>query len=203
MSPEIIFGTSPTSAMIRELWHDSNWQKLLLAIVVDEVHCIRKWGDKFRPQYDRLGELRLWAPGVPFLGLTATITEETLGETMDKLFLNNAKVLRVEELPTNVRIELYTQPKDARLGLCRFLNGSKTIIYFEKICTLLDVFNDLKVTMPELRDKIDIYYSTLTTEYKADIMAQFVKSDSNILLATEAAGMGCDIPDVVQVIQYG
>ncbi|KAF9157571.1 ATP-dependent DNA helicase sgs1 [Mortierella sp. AD010] len=34
-------------------------------------------------------------------------------------------------------------------------------------------------------------------------MFKFVKGDIDVLLATEAAGMGCDIPDVVQVIQYG
>jgi len=34
-------------------------------------------------------------------------------------------------------------------------------------------------------------------------MTQFVEGDIHILLATEAAGVGCDIPDVIQVIQYG
>ncbi|TBU51096.1 hypothetical protein BD310DRAFT_835348 [Dichomitus squalens] len=33
-------------------------------------------------------------------------------------------------------------------------------------------------------------------------MSQFLKGDIDILLATEAAGMGCDIPDVAKVVQF-
>jgi superfamily II DNA helicase RecQ len=203
MSPEIIFGDSPTSKLVRGLWDNTRWRELLLAIVVDEVHCVEKWGGKFRTEYDRLGELRIWSPGVPFVGVTATLTADALTTTMDKLFLSKANVLRVKEIPTNVRLEVHTQPKDAKKGLNRLLGEDKTIVYFEKISILIEVFKYLSRMRPDLRNKIGIYFSTLTSQHKAATMLKFVKGDIQVLLATEAAGMGCDIPDVVQVIQYG
>ncbi|KAF9081570.1 ATP-dependent DNA helicase sgs1, partial [Mortierella sp. GBA35] len=203
MSPEIIFGDSPTSKLVQGLWHNTHWQNLLLAIVVDEVHCVEKWGNKFRPEYARLGELRIWSPGVPFVGVTATLTADALTQTMSKLFLSKANVLRVQEIPTNVRLEVHTQPKDAKKGLTRLLGKDKTIIYFEKISILIDIFKYLTRTRPDLRSGLGVYFSTLTSQYKEAAMTKFVEGDIHILLATEAAGMGCDIPDVVQVIQYG
>ncbi|OAQ23962.1 hypothetical protein K457DRAFT_881848 [Linnemannia elongata AG-77] len=202
MSPEIVFGDSPTSRLVRGLWRDKSWQSLLLAIVVDEVHCVEKWGNKFRPEYARLGELRVWSPGVPFVGVTATLTADALAGTMDKLFLSEAKILRVQELPTNIRLEIHTQPKDAKKGLNRLLGKDKTIIYFEKISILVEVYKYL-TRRPDLKKRIGVYYSTLTSEFKQKTLAAFTSGDTHILLATEAAGMGCDIPDVVQVIQYG
>ncbi|KAG0013266.1 hypothetical protein BGZ82_002235 [Podila clonocystis] len=160
MSPEIIFGDSPTSKLVQGLWQDERWQKQLLAIVVDEVHCIKKWGGNFRPAYGRLGELRIWSPGVPFVGVSATLTASELTQTKDKLFLSNVNVVRVQDVPGNIRLEIHTQQKDAKLGLSH-------------------------------------------TKFKNTTMSKFVKSDLQVLLATEAAGMGCDISDVVQVIQYG
>jgi len=203
MSPEIIFGDCPTSKSVQGLWHDTRWRELLLAVVVDEAHCIEKWGSKFRPEYARLGELRIWSPGVPFVGVTATLTAEALTQTMDKLFLSKANVLRVREAPTNVRLEVHTQPKDARKGLIRLLGKGKTIVYFEKITLLIDIFTYLPRVWPDLQGKLGTYYSTLSSKYKEATMLKFVQGEIQVLLATEAAGMGCDIPDVIQVIQFG
>ncbi|KAG0083247.1 ATP-dependent DNA helicase sgs1, partial [Podila epicladia] len=189
MSPEIIFGDSPTSKLVQGLWHNTHWQSLLLAIVVDEVHCIEKWGDKFRPEYARLGELRIWSPDVPFVGVTATLTADALSQTMDKLFLSKANVIRVQEIPTNVRLEVHTQPKDAKKGLNRLVGNDKTIIYFEKISILIDVFKYISRTRPDLRGRLGVYFSTLTSQYKEVAMTKFVEGDIHILLATEAAGM--------------
>ncbi|KAK3817843.1 MAG: P-loop containing nucleoside triphosphate hydrolase protein [Linnemannia gamsii] len=203
MSPEIIFGDTPTSKSVKGLWQDPRWRNLLLAIVVDEVHCVEKWGNDFRKVYGRLGDLRVWSPGVPFVGVTATLTADALTQTMDKLFLSEARVIRVQEMPTNVRLEVHTQPKDAMWGLSRLLGNDKTIIYFEKISILVKVHSYLCVMKPELEKTMGVYYSTLYSLFKEETMSKFINNEIHILLATEAAGMGCDIPDVVQVIQYG
>ncbi|KAF9117428.1 ATP-dependent DNA helicase sgs1 [Mortierella sp. 14UC] len=56
---------------------------------------------------------------------------------------------------------------------------------------------------PDIRSKLGVYYSTLNSRFKEATMIKFIKGDIHVLLATEAAGMGCDIADVIQVIQYG
>ena len=44
----------------------------LVALAVDEAHCISAWGHDFRPDYRRLGLIRRLCPGVPMLALSAT-----------------------------------------------------------------------------------------------------------------------------------
>ena len=44
----------------------------LVALAVDEAHCISAWGHDFRPDYRRLGQLRALCPGVPLVALSAT-----------------------------------------------------------------------------------------------------------------------------------
>jgi superfamily II DNA helicase RecQ len=200
-TPEIIFSGSK-SVLLQNLWRNERWRKLLVAVVIDEVHCVEKWS-KFRADYTRLGDLRVWAHGVPFVGLTATLTADAILQTKAKLFLSQAEIIRVNEVRTNVRLEVHTQPKDAMKGLHNFLRNEKTIVYFETIAVLVRVYKFLQWIRPDLRGRLGLYYSTLDDRHRRTTMKKFVDGDILILLATEAAGMGVDIQDVVQVIQYG
>ncbi|KAG0311237.1 ATP-dependent DNA helicase sgs1, partial [Podila horticola] len=109
----------------------------------------------------------------------------------------------MNEVRSNVCLEVHTQPKDAMKGLHSFLHKEKTIVYFETIAVLIRVFKCLQWIRPDLRGRLGLYFSTLDEQYKRTTMKKFVDGDILILLATEAAGMGVDIQDVVQVIQYG
>ncbi|KAG0256442.1 hypothetical protein DFQ27_005743 [Actinomortierella ambigua] len=204
ISPEVIFGSWKTSELVRELWYSDPWRKRLLAIVVDEVHCIEKWGDKFRSHYDCLGDLRTFSPNVPFVGLTATPTADALARTNEALFLTDAKEIHVMDIHENVRLEVHTQPAtEPARQLGKLLGNEKTVVYFEKVSPLLSVHQSLLSMRPDLRDKIGVYYSALTPSIKDRTMSSFIKGEIQVLLATAAAGMDWDIPEIIQVIQYG
>jgi len=53
--------------------------------VLDEVHCVKEWGDTFRKPYSLMCQLKGDYPGVPLLGLTATASMETRKVLMEKL----------------------------------------------------------------------------------------------------------------------
>jgi len=56
-------------------------------LAIDEAHCVSEWGHDFRPEYQRLAELRAVLPGVPVMALTATATPRVQAEMVRNLQL--------------------------------------------------------------------------------------------------------------------
>jgi bloom syndrome protein len=56
--------------------------------VLDEIHCVKTWGDDFRPAYSHLNDLKEKYPSVPILGLTATATIQVRGDIARRLGLD-------------------------------------------------------------------------------------------------------------------
>ncbi|MDI1314613.1 RecQ family ATP-dependent DNA helicase, partial [Prosthecobacter sp.] len=78
---------APERVMLPDFVSDlQRWN--VTAIAVDEAHCISQWGHDFRPEYRALGQLRDKLPGVPFLALTATATEQVREDIIRQLHLH-------------------------------------------------------------------------------------------------------------------
>ncbi len=66
----------------------------LVALVVDEAHCVKLWGDKFRRVFGEIGDLRSLISGnVQVMALTATATEETLSIVTKKLSMRKPTLI--------------------------------------------------------------------------------------------------------------
>lgn len=128
---------------------------------------------------------------------------------------------------------MFKEPASSFGDLRMLLDFKKTIVYFDKIDDAENAYTALKRMMIEegissigavgvydsellatsnsedgdaafdRRNVIRVYHSIKSDEYKTTNMKAFKENRVRILLATEAVGMGCDIPDVVRVIQYG
>lgn len=62
-------------------------RNLLSYLIVDEAHCVSQWGHDFRPDYLRLGRLRMKFPKVPCIALTATATPHVVEDIISSLKL--------------------------------------------------------------------------------------------------------------------
>lgn len=212
MSPEIIF----SSSKINSLWQHHEWRNRLQAVVIDEVHCICSWGTDFRPDYSKLGKLRSRVPfSVPFIAMTATLPHQFKPKVMEVLrFKDDTTVINLGNDRPNIAYKVVVVDNVKKFRSLEFLVDSerptKTIVYFES----RDECDDARIylrnceNLPKLLcdNTITAYHAGKGERSKNERMELF-KSDSEesirILLATEAVGMGCDINDVIRVVQFG
>lgn len=75
ITPESII----SSSVYRKMLMSGVYTEKLVAVVVDEAHCVKTWGDQFRTTFAQIGDLRSLIPStVNIMALTATATSETL-----------------------------------------------------------------------------------------------------------------------------
>ena len=89
ISPENIVWSDQFRRMLFSEVYVSN----LVAIVVDEAHCIKTWGDRFRVAFAQIGMLRsVTSSHVCIMALTATATRDTLEIVTERLAMEDPRV---------------------------------------------------------------------------------------------------------------
>jgi superfamily II DNA helicase RecQ len=185
-------------------------------IVVDEAHCIHRWGENFRPTYQRLGELRGYLlPSVPILATTATADEEALEVISGVLGLSSTATfhLNLGNNRDNVAYVIHRlKNSDTDLSqlveimqnlVCAFDKIPKILVFFSSIPSAMKARTKLKAALPTLSDRVDVLTSWRWETAKPRIMKNFREGTIKILCATECAAMGLDISDVDITISHG
>lgn len=169
-------------------------------IAVDEAHCISEWGQDFRPSYQNIKEFRRNNPEIHCLALTATATPKVLEEIKSKLELKKPEVFQKSFKRENIKI--YTEEvsdKFQRVYTILKYTRDSGIVYVRsrKEAELLTEFlqnNQLK--------HVDFFHAGLTTKEKNTKQQIWNNSNSNVLISTNAFGMGIDKDNVRFVIHY-
>ncbi|HEY1385395.1 MAG TPA: RecQ family ATP-dependent DNA helicase, partial [Dongiaceae bacterium] len=87
--------------------------------VVDEAHCISKWGPSFRPEYEQLSRLKDLFPAARLAAFTATADKATRADIAQKLFAGKARTI----------VHGFDRP-NLRLGVAQKTHWSKQLIAF-------------------------------------------------------------------------
>jgi ATP-dependent DNA helicase RecQ len=179
-----------TRAMLREV--------PLALIAIDEAHCVSQWGHDFRQDYLALHALREWFPGIPRMALTATATELTRAEIIDRLALTDAATLISDFDRPNIRYQV--QPKtDGSSQLDNFLRQHRNeagIIY----CLSRKKTESTAARLSKAGYTALPYHAGLPAETRTEHQRRFLLEDGVIIVATIAFGMGIDKPDVRFVV---
>ncbi len=171
-------------------------------LAVDEAHCISEWGHDFRPDYSRIDEFRKMMGNPLTIALTATATPEVQKDIIAKLGLarNEIKIFHEGIERPNLRLEtvdIYDE-KDTFNAIYATLDKYKGpgIIYFSLI-KKLEYFSE------KIGDKgymHNIYHGKLEPSRRKKAQRDFIEGRENLILATNAFGMGIDKPDIRFVI---
>lgn len=169
-------------------------------IAVDEAHCISEWGQDFRPSYQNIKEFRQIIDNIPCLALTATATPKVISDIKEKLGLENAHIFQKSYKRENLSIyieEIY----DKYQKVYDFLKNNivSGIIY---VRTRKDA-EDLALFLKDKGLKnVDFYHAGLSVEEKNNRQKKWQMSSNEILISTNAFGMGIDKDNVKFVMHF-
>lgn len=168
-------------------------------LVIDEAHCVSEWGDSFRPDYVRLGELvQDLAPQV-VTAFTATASQTVLARIMEVLFGGRAHVLQGTVDRPNIRYTVRTVLcKQTALTQLVARCVRPAVIFCARRVQVERVAHHLRTCLSDTQ--IRFYHAGLQREEKETVERWFHTHDSAVLVTTCAWGMGVDKPNVRTVI---
>ena len=170
--------------------------------VVDEAHCISQWGHDFRPAYRHLDQLREISDG-PIMALTATATPRVMQDIERALGLRDpARVLSPvtrENLAFSVEhVRGDTARAERAVEIVRdaIRDGGRAIVYAATRKRVKAVHGVLK----RARLRPEWYHAGRTAEVRQRVQDAFAAGQVRVLVATNAFGMGVDLPDIRAVV---
>ncbi|MEO6808427.1 MAG: RecQ family ATP-dependent DNA helicase [Isosphaeraceae bacterium] len=172
-------------------------------LAVDEAHCISEWGHDFRPDYARLGQARRSLGMPPCIALTATATDLVRRDIADQLDLREpAQFVTGFDRPnlTYRVIQARREPdKLAALASALERNPGSAIIYASSRKRCEDIGRFLQT---ELHRPTVVYHAGLGRDDRSEAQERFMSDDAEVVVATNAFGMGVDKPDIRLVVHY-
>ena len=168
---------------------------------VDEAHCISEWGHDFRPEYRRIRPIVNEIGKAPIIALTATATDKVRTDIKKNLGIIDAKEFKSSFNRPNLYYEVRAKTKDIDKDIVRFIKqhtGKSGIIY----CLSRKKVEDLAEVLRANDIKAQCYHAGLDSTTRSQTQDDFLMERIDVIVATNAFGMGIDKPDVRFVIHY-
>lgn len=169
-------------------------------IAVDEAHCISEWGQDFRPSYQNIKNFRNQFLDVPCLALTATATPKVLEDIQKKLDLKSPQIFKKSFKRTNISIfnDEIADKYQRVLDLLKH-NQNSGIIYTRTRKEAEDLTQFLQKNNIK---NVDFFHAGISTKEKNQKQEKWLKSNNQVLVSTNAFGMGIDKDNVRFVIHF-
>ncbi len=176
-------------------------------VAVDEAHCISQWGHDFRPDYLRIGTFLRRAQPKRVLACPATATPRVREEIRERLGLANALELVRGFARPNLHLEARSVegPREARATLLAALDRSlgdkrspkgAAIVY----CATRKTTEQVASEIAKKKWNVAAYHAGMNGDVRADVNERFASGALDVVVATNAFGMGIDRADVRLVV---
>jgi len=171
-------------------------------LVIDEAHCISKWGHDFRPHYRTLSQRLPQIKHTTILALTATATPAVQDDIIKALDQPDMKRIIGDFNRPNLHFEVFKfnrrEEKDTKLiGLLSDEKGP-VIVYASTRKETRIIFDLLR----KYKFNVGLYHAGLSSKERTQAHYNFQNDKTQIIVATVAFGMGIDKPDIKRIIHY-
>lgn len=168
-------------------------------IAIDEAHCVSQWGHDFRPAYLKIAELKTYFTQIPFIALTATATQRVETDVITQLQLKNPAIFKKSFARDNISLIINSQEdKRYETELILKQNTAPAIVYVTNRKSSIDIAKNLN----QINISATYYHGGLSMKEKEKHMNLWLENKVQVMVATNAFGMGIDKPDVANVIHY-
>ena len=170
-------------------------------VIVDEAHCISEWGHDFRPSYRLIGEWLNSLPKRPIVGaFTATATKYVENDIKKLLGLDNANVYVTGFDRPNLSFSVIRTPKrmDYVVHYVRQHANENGIIY----CATRKDVDRVYENLTRAGIKVGHYHGGLSDEVRREMQNAYADDKLQVMVATNAFGMGIDKSNVRYVLHY-
>lgn len=170
-------------------------------VAIDEAHCVSQWGHDFRPSYCEISKVISGLNKRPVIvSFTATATKVVKDDIIKLLDLRTPFVLTTGFDRTNLYFGVET-PENKNEFLLKFLEEHKNmsgIIY----CSTRKTVDEVYERLINCGYKVSKYHAGMTEKNRTISQDDFVYDRTEIMVATNAFGMGIDKSNVRYVIHY-
>ncbi len=182
----------------RQLLDDVLESGQLVALAVDEAHCISAWGHDFRPDYRRLGQLRAQCPGVPLVALSATAAPQVRADIIRLLQLRRPLIQVRSARRTNLTYAMQRRPEDPLPLVLEAVQAARgAVLIYARTRRTVELWA-ARLTGAGL--EAIAYHAGMDPESRQLALEHFQYQPRPVLVATVAFGMGVDRPDVGLVL---
>ena len=170
--------------------------------VVDEAHCVSEWGHDFRPDYLKLGEVIEALNHPVTVALTATASRAVRQDIIERLRMRNPNVyVRGFDRPNiHLRVDHFNSEESKLEGLARHVRWAEKpgIVY---VATRKNAEAVMSALRREGCDAV-FYHAGRKAAEREEIQRQFMNGQAEVIVATNAFGMGVDKENVRFVYHY-
>ncbi len=166
-------------------------------IAVDEAHCVSQWGYDFRPSYLKIAELRTYFPSINIIALTASATKDVVDDIQEKLHFKNQNVYRQSFVRKNIRyvVQLEENKFERLLKIIHNIGGSGIVYVRNRKKT-----EEISKWLVQQKISSGFYHAGLKPAEREVQQQKWIDNHIQVIVATNAFGMGIDKPDVRFVV---